>query len=83
MEYGEENLKLLVDKYIRILQQLKENNNQSPSKMQRSPSPVDKQDSKHAEHPVSDLISFDNLKKLKQALCPRKSTMPYKLNLEF
>ena len=48
--------------------------------MQRSPSPVDKQDSKHAEHPVSDLISFDNLEEVK-TLCPRKSTMPYKLNL--
>ena len=32
LEYGEENLKLLVDKYKDIATQLKENNNQSPSK---------------------------------------------------
>lgn len=72
LEYGEENLKLLVDKYKDIATQLKENNNQSPSKTQRSPSPVDKQDSKHAEHPVSDLISFDNLEEVKTSTLPKK-----------
>ena len=40
--------------------------------MQRSPSPVDKQDSKHAEHPVSDLISFDNLEEVKTSTLPKK-----------
>ncbi|CAX39760.1 conserved hypothetical protein [Candida dubliniensis CD36] len=68
LEYGEENLKLLVDKYKEIATQIKENNI-------RSPSPLNNQDLEYTEELVNDLISFDNLNEEVKA-----STPPKKIN---